>query len=288
MSSRSILITGASTGIGEACALRFDALGWQVFAGVRSDADGTSLADKATSGRLRPVTIDVTDLAVVERATAEIDAHVGPDGLQAVVNNAGIALGGPIEYLALDQWRRQLEVNVIGQIAVTKAVLPALRVSSSGGRIIFIGSIAGRMSSPFIAPYAASKHAIEAIAESLRHELADTATRTVVIEPGAVRTPIWSKGMSAADETEATLPPEGLARYGEQVGRLRRAMGYQASCGVDPPVVAKVVERAVTSPKPAARYLVGRDAKLMGSVDRLLPDRARDAFQRAAAKLISR
>ena len=152
MAWRSILITGASTGIGEACALRFDSLGWQVFAGVRRDQDGASLADASTSGRLRPVTLDVTDLVAVERTITEIDAHVGPDGLQAVVNNAGIALGGPIEYLALDEWRRQLEVNVLGQIAVTKAVLPALRASTSGGRIIFMGSIAGRMSSPFIAP----------------------------------------------------------------------------------------------------------------------------------------
>jgi NAD(P)-dependent dehydrogenase (short-subunit alcohol dehydrogenase family) len=287
MPTGSILVTGASSGIGEACALAFDQLGWEVFAGVRRDADAKNL-DAKSSARLRPVFLDVADLASVDAASKEIGTRVGDRGLTALVNNAGIAVGGPVEYIPIEEWRRQFEVNVIGQVAVTKAVLPLIRKSRSSGRIVFIGSVGGRMASPFIAPYAASKHAIEAIAESMRHELAETGIRIVVVEPGAVRTPIWDKAESTADEIEASLPPEGLERYGPAVAGLRNAMRFQARTGVDPGVVAAVVQRAVTSSQPAARYLVGRDAKVMALIARVLPDRARDIVSRNAMKVISR
>jgi NAD(P)-dependent dehydrogenase (short-subunit alcohol dehydrogenase family) len=283
----SILVTGASTGIGEACALAFDRLGWEVFAGVRRPEDGKELEAKAT-GRLRPLLLDVTDLPSVEAAADQIAGVVGDAGLTAVVNNAGIAVGGPVEYITVEQWRRQFEVNVIGQMAVTRAVLPVIRRSGRPGRIVFMGSIGGRVASPFIAPYSASKHAIEAIAESMRHELADTDIATVVIEPGAVRTPIWDKAESDADDIEAALPAEGRARYGPAIAGLRKAMAFQARTGVDPAVVAGVVIRAVTSERPAARYLVGRDAKVMAVAARLLPDRARDVVMAASVKLVSR
>jgi NAD(P)-dependent dehydrogenase (short-subunit alcohol dehydrogenase family) len=283
----SILVTGASTGIGRACALGFDRLGWEVFAGVRRPEDGKELEAEATGG-LRPLLLDVTDLPSVDGAAAEMATVVGHAGLTAVVNNAGIAVGGPVEYIAVDQWRRQFEVNVIGQMAVTKAVLPLIRLSARPGRIVFMGSIGGRVASPFIAPYSASKHAIEAIAESMRHELADTDISTVVIEPGAVRTPIWDKAESDADDIEAGLPPEGRERYGAAIAGLRKAMAFQARTGVDPAVVASVVVRAVTSERPAARYLVGRDAKVMAVAARVLPDRARDVVMRASVKLVSR
>ncbi|MGA2519368.1 MAG: SDR family oxidoreductase [Acidimicrobiales bacterium] len=287
MGTPSILITGASTGIGQACAVAFDRLGWDVFAGVRRDEDGRRLAAGA-SDRLRPVILDVTDMSSVEAAAKEIDVAVGEAGLTAVVNNAGIAVGGPVEYLAVDEWRRQFDVNVIGPVAVTRAVLPSIRRSGRRGRVVFIGSIGGRVANPFVAPYAASKHAIEAIAESMRHELAPTGIRTVVIEPGAVRTPIWDKGQSDADDIEAGMPAEGLERYGAAIGALRKAMQFQARTGVDPSVVAGVVERAVTSPKPAARYVVGRDAKAMAIAIRFLPDGARDALMRVGMKMASR
>jgi NAD(P)-dependent dehydrogenase (short-subunit alcohol dehydrogenase family) len=167
-------------------------------------------------------------------------------------------------------------------------VLPLIRRSATPGRIVFMGSIGGRVASPFIGPYAASKHAIEAIAESMRHELADTGIRTVVVEPGAVSTPIWDKGQSAADDIEANLSPEALQRYAPAIAGLRKAMEFQARTGVDPEVVARVVEKAVTSPRPAARYLVGRDAKLMAMVARVLPDRARDVAMRMSMKLVAR
>ncbi|HYA67864.1 MAG TPA: SDR family oxidoreductase [Acidimicrobiales bacterium] len=287
MSEGSILITGASTGIGEACALGFDRLGWEVFAGVRRDEDAKRLGAKSSRG-LRTVILDVTDLGSVELVAKEVADQVGDQGLTALVNNAGIAVGGPVEFVALEEWRRQFDVNVIGQVAVTKAVLPLMRRSLSGGRIVFMGSIGGRVSSPFIAPYTASKHAIEAIAESMRHELAGSGIRTIVVEPGAVRTPIWDKGQSAANDIEASLPPEGLQRYAPAIAQLRKAMEFQSRTGVDPSVVARVVERAVTAPRPAARYVVGRDAKVMAIVARLLPDGARDRANQGLMKLATR
>jgi NAD(P)-dependent dehydrogenase (short-subunit alcohol dehydrogenase family) len=287
MSEGSILVTGASTGIGEACALHFDRLGWEVFAGVRRDQDAEHLKAKAT-GRLHPVAVDVTDQASVDRAVKELATALDGAGLTAVVNNAGIAVGGPVEYLPLAEWRHQLEVNVIGQIAVTQGVLPLIRRSGPHGRIVFMGSIGGRIATPLVAPYNASKHAIEAIAESMRHELAPSGVRVVVVEPGAVRTPIWDKGQSAADDIEAQLSAEAMARYGDAVAELRKAMAFQARTGVEPEVVARVVEKAVTSARPAARYLVGRDAKLMAAIARFLPDRGRDATMRQVMKLAAR
>jgi NAD(P)-dependent dehydrogenase (short-subunit alcohol dehydrogenase family) len=167
-------------------------------------------------------------------------------------------------------------------------VLPLIRKSKERGRIVFIGSVGGRVASPFIAPYAASKHAIEAIAESMRHELARTGIRVVVVEPGAVRTPIWDKAEAAADDIEASLPPEGLERYAADIAGLRNMLRFQARTGIDPSVVAKVVESAVTSPQPSARYLVGKDAHVMAAIARVLPDRARDGVLRNMMKLISR
>jgi NAD(P)-dependent dehydrogenase (short-subunit alcohol dehydrogenase family) len=287
MNQGSILVTGASTGIGEACALHFSRLGWQVFAGVRNDEDGERLTATA-AGRLQPIHLDVTDEASIEMGVGEIRATVGSAGLTAVVNNAGIAVGGPVEYVPLEKWRRQMEVNVIGQIAVSQAVLPLLRCSGTRGRLVFMGSIGGRVASPLVAPYSASKHAIEAIAESMRHELASTGIRVVVIEPGAVRTPIWDKGQTSADDIEAAMPAEAIERYGKAVADLRKAMAFQARTGVDSDVVARVVEKAVTRSRPAARYLVGRDAKITAVIAWLLPDRERDAAMRQLLKLASR
>jgi NAD(P)-dependent dehydrogenase (short-subunit alcohol dehydrogenase family) len=283
----SILVTGASTGIGEACALHFDRLGWDVFAGVRRSADGDRLKGKA-GGRLRPVLLDVTDQGSVDVAMKEIAAAVGQAGLTAVVNNAGIAVGGPVEYLPIEQWRQQLEVNVIAQVRVTQAVMPLIRQSASGGRVVFMGSIGGRMASPMLGPYAASKHAIEAVAEAMRHELLGSRIQVVVVEPGAVATPIWDKARSTADAIESSLPVEAVQRYGPRIEVARKAIEFQARTGVDPSVVAQVVQRAVTSTRPAPRYLVGRDAKMMALVARFLPDRMRDAVQRGALRLVAR
>jgi NAD(P)-dependent dehydrogenase (short-subunit alcohol dehydrogenase family) len=278
MANRSVLISGASTGIGEACALRLADRGWHVFAGVRRDEDGRRLAAAAT-GILEPVMLDVTDAASVEEAMRQVG-----DRLTAVVNNAGVAVGGPLEYLELDEWRHQYEVNVIGHVAVTRAALPLIRAAGPGARVVFMGSIGGRISTPLLAPYNSSKFALEAIAESLRHELAPAGIKVVLIEPGAVRTPIWDKGLRRADEMEAALPAEALSRYQWAVDGIRKGIHMQQRNGVPPARVAEAVEQALTTPRPRACYLVGRDAKVMAAIDRLLPDSARDFLVRKATK----
>ena len=273
-----VLVTGASTGIGEACALRLDRLGHRVFAGVRREADGERLRG-AASERLTPVQIDVTDAGQIEAAAKQIEAETG--GLQGLVNNAGIGKGGPIEYLPLEDWRTQLEVNVIGQVAVTQAMLPLIR--QGRGRVVFMGSIGGKASTALTAPYNASKHAIEAIGESLRYELRPWGIWVAVVEPGAVKTPIWDKTREEADRLERDLPEEARERYGPHIGAIRKALEMQARRGVAPDLVARAVEHALFSARPRTRYPVGADARLQSAMVRLLPDRAREAVIRKVA-----
>jgi NAD(P)-dependent dehydrogenase (short-subunit alcohol dehydrogenase family) len=269
---RRVLITGASTGIGEACARRLDAAGWRVFAGVRRDEDAQRLRG-GMSSRLVPARVDVSDEASIARA-AEIIAHDGDGGLDGLVNNAGIAVAGPLEYLPIAQFRRQLEVNVVGQLAVTQACLPLLR--RRRGRIVLMGSIAGRMTVPFLGPYSASKFALEAIADALRVELQPWDIRVALVEPGSIATPIWSKSGKAAVEQEATLPEEARRRYGAAADRMREVAAKTGRRGIDPDVVAAAVEDALTRASPRTRYLVGRDARLRAILAAWAPDRLRD------------
>lgn len=271
--SRNALVTGTSTGIGKACVERLAADGWTVFAGVRRPEDGEKLAANV-GGDVRPVLLDVTDEAQVADAVAQVHEAVGAAGLHGLVNNAGVALGGPVEFTPMERWRRQFEVNVFGQIAVTRAVFDLVRAGR--GRFVFVGSMAGRVANPGLGPYAASKHALEALAESLRHELARTPMHVSLIEPGNVKTPIWEKGKSVADEIEGELPEERRADYGRLIAASRAVIDEAEHRGVTPEHVAGVVMHALTSPRPRARYLVGTDAKLMGHVVTKLPDRVRD------------
>ena len=282
MEQRSVLVTGASSGIGQAVALRLARGPWEVFAGVRKPADGERLA-QAGGPRLHPVTLDITDEASISAAAAAVSDAVGAAGLSALVNNAGVAVRGPVEYLPLDEWRRQFEVNVIGQVAMTKAALPLLRRSPQG-RVVFMGSLGGRVSGPLWGPYASSKHAIEAIAESLRHELRPAGIKVSVVEPGAVKTPIWDKAGRTADDLEASLPEEGRRQYADQIAAARRGMVNSNRTGVSPEEVAEVVEKALTGERPLARYLVGRGAQVMGVASRVLPDSLRDALVRKASE----
>ena len=207
-----ILVTGASTGIGEACALHLDRAGHRVFAGVRRPADGERLTKRA-SPRLLPVMLDVCDDSQIAEAAELIGGEVGTAGLWGLVNNAGIAIGGPVEFLALDQWRTQLEVNVIGQVAVTRAMLPLVRAAT--GRVVFIGSISGRLATPMMGPYCASKHAIEAIGSSLAEELRPFGMRVSVIEPGAIATPMSASMLDMPDVMKYYLDRIALHRIGE-------------------------------------------------------------------------
>jgi NAD(P)-dependent dehydrogenase (short-subunit alcohol dehydrogenase family) len=277
------LITGASTGIGRATALRLARSGWTVLAGVRDPQAGERLVEEAdAAGRLIPLTLDITDAAQIAQASERVGEVAGQHGrsvgLDALVNNAGIGLGGPLEILPPEDMRRQLEVNVVAQVAVTQAMLPALR--RAHGRIVFLSSIGGRVAMPFTAPYAASKHAVEAIADSLRVELRSSQVQVALIEPGSVATPIWDKSRLEAERT--SIPPELEEPYGGVQAAMEKVLEDTARRGIPPEQVAETIERALTARRMRARYLVGRDAKALVFIRRLLPDHAWDRVARRA------
>lgn len=267
MPSGVVLVTGASTGIGEATALHLRELGFEPVAGVRRDEDAERLGGQG----LRTVRLDVTDEAQIAAARES----VGDGALAGLVNNAGVAVAAPLEFVPLDQLRRQLEVNLIGQVAVTQAFLPALR--RAGGRIVNVGSIGGRVALPLLAPYNASKFALEGLSDSLRRELRAQGVDVVVIEPGGVKTPIWGKGNELADELTAQMPPEGQRLYGRLIANVRKeTLKIERERGLPPRAVAEVIGRALTADRPRTRYVVGGEAKVRAQLARLLPDRAMD------------
>lgn len=267
MPSGVVLVTGASTGIGEATALHLRELGFEPVAGVRRDEDAERLGGQG----LRTVRLDVTDEAQISAARES----VGDGALVGLVNNAGVAVAAPLEFVPLEQLRRQLEVNLIGQVAVTQAFLPALR--RAGGRIVNVGSIGGRVALPLLAPYNASKFALEGLSDSLRRELRAQGVDVVVIEPGGVKTPIWGKGNELADELTAQMPPEGERLYGRLIANVRKeTLKIERERGLPPRAVAEVIGRALTADRPRTRYVVGGEAKVRAQLARLLPDRAMD------------
>ena len=261
--ARAVLVTGASSGIGHASALQLAASGWRVFGGVRSEDDAELLREHG----VEPLQLDVTDSAAIA-AAAEV---VGGE-LHGLVDNAGIAIAAPLELVPLDELRRQLEVNVVGQVAVLQAFLPALR--RSRGRVVLMGSVGGRSALPFLGPYAASKHALEAIADSLRVELAPWGIGVSIVEPASVKTPIWTKGAAEADAMRARISNDRAELYAARI-ECFRAVALKRGPGIDPDVVARAVEHALTASRPKARYLVGRDAHIRAWIERL-PTRFRD------------
>ena len=263
--TRTVLVTGASSGIGEASALHLRRAGWRVLAGVRRDED----AERLRAAGLEPLMLDVTNADHVAAAAETI----ADEPLHGLVNNAGIALAIPLEFIPLDELRRQLEINVIGQLAVTQALLPALR--RGPGRVVNMGSIAGRSALPFMGPYAASKHAVEALSDTLRLELRPWGIHVIVIEPGSIATPIWTRSAAAADAIMARLPPEATALYGARVAAFRRLAAARGAKGAPVATVAAAVERALTAPRPRPRVLVGSDARVRASFE-ILPVRLRD------------
>ena len=272
---RAFVVTGASTGIGRATALRLVRGGHEVFAGVRKDADAQSLRAEGLAG-VRPVRLDVTDPASIRSAAAEVSAAVTERGLAGLVNNAGITTGGPIEYLDLGELRRVFEVNTIGPVAVTQAFLPLLRAGR--GRIVFVTSIGGIFAAPIIGPYAASKHALEAIGDALRVELRPWGIEVAIVEPGAVATEIFAKSRELADEIIAGIGPEARERY-EAAARavVDRFNGFERSA-LPADRVAERIEHALLSRRPRTRYLVGSDARALAFLSRILPTRWRDAL----------
>lgn len=277
-----IVITGASTGIGEACALYLDELGYRVFAGVRQPADGDALKAKA-SARLTPILLDVTNEASIDRAAKAVEDAVGAAGLAGLVNNAGIGVGGPLEILALADLRMQFEVNVIGQVAVTQAFLPLLR--KSRGRIVNMGSIAGRAAMPFMGPYSASKFALEALTDAMRLELQPWGIRVSIVEPGAVESRIWDKAKHRTDQIDARWSTEEKSLYRDALAPVRKAVERAAQRAIPARVVAKAVAHALSAARPKTRYLVGLDARLRAALAAWLPDRVQDRLLTWVLKL---
>jgi NAD(P)-dependent dehydrogenase (short-subunit alcohol dehydrogenase family) len=267
-----VLITGASTGIGRACAEHLDGLGFTILAGVRKEADADALR-AAASQRVRPLHLDVTEADSIATALSAVDDDA-PAGLAGLVNNAGIGVGGPLELIPLDDWRRQFEVNLIGAVAVTQAMLPALRMAR--GRIVNVTSIGGRLATPFLGPYSASKFALEAVTDALRQELHQFGVEVVAIEPGAVATPIWDKARASADETTASMPADGLELYRSGIDALRNAITESERVSIPPERVASAVAHALTARRPRTRYVIGREAKVRLALARILPTRAMD------------
>jgi NAD(P)-dependent dehydrogenase (short-subunit alcohol dehydrogenase family) len=267
LDGRTVLVTGASTGIGRATALLLAQLGANVLAGVRDPTAGDALGPT-----VRPVSLDITNADDIEALQLQ--------SLDGLVNNAGIAVSGPLEFLPLDELRRQLEVNVIAQLAVTQACMPALR--EARGRIVNVASIAGRVSLPLYGPYAASKFALEALSDSLRREQRDV--RVIVVEPGAVATPIWDRGIAAADKLWSAMPPVAHERYGALVETMRGEAEQQGTKGEPPEAVARIIATALASRSPRTRYVIGRDARIQAILGRVLPGRAMDALLAAALK----
>jgi NAD(P)-dependent dehydrogenase (short-subunit alcohol dehydrogenase family) len=275
----SYLVTGASSGIGEATALRLDADGHEVFAAVEPDSDTAGLA--TASERLRLLALDVALPASIEAAVEEITGRLAGRGLDGLVNNAGVGFPGPLELLPLDDLRRQLEVNVIGQVATTQAMLPLVR--QAAGRIVFVGSVGGILASQFAGAYHASKFAIEAIGDVWRQELEPEGIEVILIEPSAISTPIWSKGITYLGELLQSSSPR-MDRYRERLTAFRESLHSADEHGKAPEDVADAIARALTVKKPNARYVVGAAGRFATALRPLIPDRVADKLAERTAQ----
>jgi NAD(P)-dependent dehydrogenase (short-subunit alcohol dehydrogenase family) len=272
---RSVIVTGASTGIGAACAQYLDQRGFRVLATVRSQPD----ADRAAalgSSRLEPLFLEVTDAESIAAAARTVDSALAGAPLAGLVNNAGVSVDVPLECVEIGALRRQLEVNAIAPVAVTQAFLPLLRRAQ--GRVVNVSSINGRIASPFSGPYCMSKFALEAFTDCLRQELADWGMHVAVVEPGAIDTPIWEKGRAEDWSVEATA--RALELYGEGYRAFRRFEERNAASAVPCDAVSQAIFHALTARRPRTRYLIGRDARVYGGLARICPDRVMDWITR--------
>jgi NAD(P)-dependent dehydrogenase (short-subunit alcohol dehydrogenase family) len=275
-----VLVTGASSGIGRATALRLATSGYHVFAGVRKPADGAALAEAAT-GELTPVILDVTDMQQINSAVKTIAGHVGDAGLAGLVNNAGIGVLGPLELIPVEQFRGQLEVNVTGQLAITQAAIPLLR--QARGRIVMIGSIGARFTPPFVGPLAASKSTLTTMSNALRQELAPWDIRVTLVEPGSIRSEAVDKLERDARAVLNDTTQDGRALYENAFLHLVGFFAGMHHKGSSPDVVAETVEHALRAAHPRTCYLSGKNARRMAMTARLLPVPIQDALRRKLA-----
>ena len=273
--SPGIVITGSSSGIGEACALEFDKRGFRVFATVRSEVDAAALRRQA-SERLVPVMIDVTDTEMIAAAAETVGQSLScqKTPLAGLVNNAGIVVAGPLEILPIENLRRQLEVNVIGQMAVTRAFLPLLR--SAAGRIVNIGSLNGAVAPPYMGAYSASKYALEALSDALRAELRPWGIRVSIVEPDSTATPIWEKSFAAADRMAEGVSAQAMELYRANLDTFREAVEQIARNSMPVERVVRAVVHALTARRPKVRYFITWQTRFSFKALKMVPDRLRD------------
>jgi NAD(P)-dependent dehydrogenase (short-subunit alcohol dehydrogenase family) len=256
--AKTILVTGASSGIGWATSLHLAGKGWHVFAAVRKEADANKLRD-ASSGKITPVIMDLLDYASVKRAAGEIEELLGGAGLDALFNNAGISVQGPMEIIPIEMFEQQMRVNAFGSLFVSQTFLPLIRKAK--GRIIFMSSESGRVTIPLVGPYSASKFALEAVANALRVELLPSGVKVSLVEAATIKTPMWDKIDTTTEILLSSLTPQAKDLYKEELNTLRVIPKRQADTGIPMEKVIQVINRALESPRPKARYVVGWEAR---------------------------
>lgn len=267
MARKIVVVTGASTGIGQATANLLAERGYTVFASVRKESDAEQYA---ANPNIHPLLMDVTDRDMVKAAAETVQSFLqADDRVAGLVNNAGIAVGAPISHVSLSAVRKQFDVNVIGLIAVTQAFLPLLQAGSPPGRVVNIGSVAGLVTSPFLGIYAASKHAVEAVSDALRREQMPFGVKVSLIEPGPIATPIWDKGIDRAVQIYSNT------RYAPIVKRIFQYFVDQGKNGLSPRQVADVILTALESPEPKTRYLI-TPGKFQFLLSKWMPDKMLD------------
>jgi len=277
-----VVVTGTSTGIGAACVLHLADAGFSVFAGVRRESDAADL-QRRTQGSVTPLLLDITDPHMITAASATVGDTVGDRGLAGLVNNAGIVRPGPLELQPMADFRTQLEVNLFGHVAVTQAFLPLIRAGT--GRLVNVGSIGGRLVLPLHGAYSASKFALEAVSDALRLELRQWGIHVSHVDPGGSKTAIFGKTIAAIDEMQQGLHTRDAVIYDEDIASVRALVQKTADDAKPADHVAKAVTHAMTARRPKTRYLAGKDARLLATMGKLLPDRLKDRVVARTAHL---
>jgi NAD(P)-dependent dehydrogenase (short-subunit alcohol dehydrogenase family) len=265
-----VLLTGASRGIGRATTLRLACAGWTVYATVRSAADGEELVAEAAGGAVHTLQLEVTS----DEQIAALDKSL-PERLDAIVNNAGIVVSGPLETLSAADLREQFDVNVVGAVALTNLVLPRLR--SSRGRIVFVSSLSGVISTPMTGAYNASKFALEAIADAWRLELRPWGIKVILVEPAMTDTDLWRKAPETLEAEAAEMSVEHRELYAEHLDGMRKTVPRMQKMAKPVDTVAAAIEKALTASRPRARYPVGADVRVQAALSGVTPDRVKDA-----------
>jgi NAD(P)-dependent dehydrogenase (short-subunit alcohol dehydrogenase family) len=269
-----VVVSGASTGMGAATAKELARKGFHVLAGVRREIAADALRAEGIEPHFLDITVDSDVAAIADRVARDpLDRP-----LRALVNNAGISINAPVETLPIAEWRRLFEVNLFGHVAMTQALLPALR--RSAGTVVNISSVGGRVALPTYGAYAGSKFALEAVSDSLRREVTSLGVKIVVVEPGAVKTEMLERGVANADRLKAGMAIDQLERYGELVAAVSEQARSFGEDGVSPESAAKVIARAAAASRPRTRYTIGRDAAILVRSARVLSDRFLDRVVR--------